>query len=490
MAQTIVIGAGISGLTCALLLARSGRKVLVLEQHSSPAPVITGFRRAGIYFDSGFHYAGGLGEGGPLRLFLQHLGIIDQLEFFPYNREGFDRLFISATGEEYALPTGFSAVGAYLCQQFPAARELINAYLAEVMASWRNFPYLDLNLALTDFGMETVHGPSLEERLKVFAPWPALQGLLSMHSLLYGVVPAEASINLNAQVSGSYFDSVHGIVGGGASLGTALMAQLDELGVVIRCKALVTKILTRDGAISGVALATGQTFAANEVIATINPTNLPELLPSGGLRPAYLKRLKSLRQTPSAYILFARSRQSLDCLRGSNLFVQQQPGMFNSGAEAPLVECSFYLAAADQGQAGALNGLIGIVPAYYAEVSAWHGQGATRTEGYRLWKKALGERLLEMVRRRCPQLPPLELLDLATPLTLRDYSLAPEGAIYGVGRFQGQYNPHPATRLPGLYLSGQAVAAPGLLGAMAASYLTCGTILGHETLRGELRACC
>lgn len=477
-------------MTCALLLARSGRKVLVLEQHSSPAPVITGFRRDGIYFDSGFHYAGGLGEGGPLRLFLQHLGLLDQLEFFPYNREGFDRLSISETGEEYALPVGFSAVEDYLCQQFPAARELIGAYLAEVMASWRNFPYLDLSLALTDFGMETVHGQSLDERLKVFAPWPALQGLLSMHSLLYGVVPTEASMNLNAQVSGSYFDSVHGIVGGGARLGTALLAQLNELGVVMRCKALVTKIHTRDGAVSGVELATGQTFAANEVIATMNPVNLPEMLASGGLRPAYLKRLKSLRQTPSAYILFARSLQSLESLRGSNLFVQQRPGLFDAGAEVPLSERPFYLAAADQGHGGALRGLIGIVPAYYAEVSAWHGQGATRTEGYRLWKKALGEGLLAMVRRRCPQLPALELLDLATPLTLRDYSLAPQGAIYGVGRFQGQYNPHPVTRLPGLSLSGQAVTAPGLLGAMSAAYLTCGTILGHETLRGELRACC
>jgi len=106
------------------------------------------------------------------------------------------------------------------------------------------------------------------------------------------------------------------------------------------------------------------------------------------------------------------------------------------------------------------------------------------------WKKGIAEQLLRLFYRHCPQLPQLELLDLATPLTLHDYSLAPEGAVYGVGRYLGQYNPQPVTRLPGLYLAGQAVAGPGLLGTLVSSYLTCGTILGHEVLRGELRECC
>lgn len=94
-----------------------------------------------------------------------------------------------------------------------------------------------------------------------------------------------------------------------------------------------------------------------------------------------------------------------------------------------------------------------------------------------------------MFAENCPELAELELLELATPLTLRDYSLAPQGAIYGVGRFIGQYNPHPVTRLPGLFLSGQGIAAPGLLGTVVAAYLTCGSMLGHDLLRGEIKAC-
>ncbi|MCK5913006.1 MAG: hypothetical protein KAG12_03960, partial [Desulfuromusa sp.] len=190
-----------------------------------------------------------------------------------------------------------------------------------------------------------------------------------------------------------------------------------------------------------------------------------------------------------AYIVFAKSRHSLEFLRGQNMFVQPHTGVFGAGVDCPLEERPFYLAGADQGGSDAIKGLIGIVPTAYSEVASWNFAGKQRTTEYRDWKKDLGGRLLETFSQNCPQLPPLELLDLATPLTLRDYSLAPEGAIYGVGRNLGQYNPHPVTKLPGLFLAGQAVTGPGLLGALVSSYLTCGSILGHESLRGELRTC-
>jgi all-trans-retinol 13,14-reductase len=133
--------------------------------------------------------------------------------------------------------------------------------------------------------------------------------------------------------------------------------------------------------------------------------------------------------------------------------------------------------------------LIGIVPASYAEVAEWGIAGKLRSAGYQIHKHRIAQRLLKLFTDKCPELGELELLELATPLTLRDYSLAPQGAIYGVGRFLGQHNPHPVTRLSGLFLSGQAIAAPGLLGTAVAGYLTCGSILGHEPLRKEIRAC-
>ena len=487
--DSIVIGSGLSGLTCALLLARSGRRVLVLEQHSQPAPVVRGFSRDGLYFDSGFHYAGGLGEGGPFRPLFRHLGLEGMLELFPFAEKGFDRLHISATGETFSLPVGFARIKSELGQLFPAVHAKIANYLDEIAGKWRNFPYLDLNTDIADFGMLAVHGSSLSERLQEFSAYPQLQSLLSMHSLLYGVSPENAPETLNAQVAGSYYHSVHGIAGGGRKLVEVLLELLTAAGVEVRCRSEVTALLTASDAISGVRLANGEELFAKEVVATMNPTLLPQFLPKGVLRPAYLKRLKSLRQTGSAYIVFARSHRSLDFLCHSNLFVQPQAGVFSAATELPLERRPFYLTAADQGQGGDLNGLIGIVPASYTEVAEWGAEKMKRSGGYPEKKQQVSEQLLKLFVENFPELAGLELLELATPLTLRDYSLAPEGAIYGVGRFLGQYNPHPVTRLSGLFLSGQAIAAPGLLGTVVAAYMTCGSILGHEHLRGEIREC-
>lgn len=487
--DSIVIGAGLSGLSCALLLARSGRQVLVVEQHSQPAPVVRGFRRNGLYFDTGFHYVGGLGDGGAFRHLFRHLGLEQKLSLFPFDERCFDRARFFATAKDYELPVGYDGLKQRLCSQFPQAKQQINSYLDEIEQSWCSFPYLDLDADIADFGMQLAHGESLEERLQCFSAWPELQSLFSMHATLYGVSPGDASTILNSQVAGSYYHSVHGIAGGGKAIIDALLTLLEEAGAEVRCSAEVTSVLSSGGSVSGIRLADGEVLSAREVVATLNPTLLPDLLPGGVLRPAYLKRLRNLRQTCSAYVLFGTVQQRCELLDRSNLFLLPHAGVLEPVINRPLEDRVLYLAAANPDNGADRCGVIAIVPADYAEFAGFATAENRHSADYRNEKQQLADKLRQLLMKRCPELPELETLDFATPLTLADYSNAPSGAIYGVGRFIGQYNPHPATRLAGLYLSGQAIAAPGLLGTVVSAYLTCGTMLGHEALRGEIRKC-
>ncbi len=51
--KVIIIGGGLAGLHCGLLLAKKGKEVTLLEQHTTVGGLAAGFNRKGYYFDSG-----------------------------------------------------------------------------------------------------------------------------------------------------------------------------------------------------------------------------------------------------------------------------------------------------------------------------------------------------------------------------------------------------------------------------------------------------
>src|SRR5262245_50392540 len=72
--DVVVIGAGIGGLTAAALLARRGRSVLVVDQHSVAGGNATIFKRKGYEFDVGLHYIGQCGPSGVIPSILRAAG--------------------------------------------------------------------------------------------------------------------------------------------------------------------------------------------------------------------------------------------------------------------------------------------------------------------------------------------------------------------------------------------------------------------------------
>lgn len=73
--DTVVIGAGMAGLTAAALLAKDGRSVLVIERNYLPGGCSSSYYRKGYIFESGATTLVGLDAGMPLRAVLDETGI-------------------------------------------------------------------------------------------------------------------------------------------------------------------------------------------------------------------------------------------------------------------------------------------------------------------------------------------------------------------------------------------------------------------------------
>ena len=77
--DAVIIGSGIGGLTCAALLARSGMRVCVCEQHSRIGGYAHPFTRGNFVFEPAVH-AVSIGKQGFIRFLLGMLGKEDALQ--------------------------------------------------------------------------------------------------------------------------------------------------------------------------------------------------------------------------------------------------------------------------------------------------------------------------------------------------------------------------------------------------------------------------
>lgn len=101
--DTVIIGAGNGGLSCACMLAKHGKKVLVLEQSHIPGGFATSFKRGRFEFDVSLHELCAFGRHdkpfGAVRQLFDYLGISDKIEWIDIP-EAF-RLINFAPGQEF-----------------------------------------------------------------------------------------------------------------------------------------------------------------------------------------------------------------------------------------------------------------------------------------------------------------------------------------------------------------------------------------------------
>ncbi|SMP46468.1 all-trans-retinol 13,14-reductase [Desulfonatronum zhilinae] len=488
----IVIGSGISGLACAVILAQRGRRVVVVEKTGQAAPLLKGFERKGLHFDTGFHYTGAYGRGEVLDVYFRCLGIEDGLTKVPYDTDCFDAARFPLDDFSFGFPQGYDRLRQRLHADYPGEKAGIDAYLRIVAEEFDRSPHLNLDLPFDAVGaFNPLHEQSVASCLGGLFRDERLRALLSLHFLLYGVEPGQASMALHAQVCGSLYQSVHGIKGGGKSLVAALTRRLEELGVVLLTGRNVKRIEVASGHCRGVALEDGEVVRADACIAAIHPCSLLSMVDEAAFRPATRRRFQAYEETSSGFMFSAAVDTFPNILDRKNLFLCPDLGLDGyCQPDRPIEKRPFFLAAAGAADGSSARGMILLCPASMEEMRPWLNSGPRdRPESYRTMKQELMNRVQAHVLRMVPEIGSMTMLDCATPLTFRDWVNIPSGSLYGIKQKHGQIAPSPLTKIKGLLLTGQALTGPGVLGATISAFLTCGFILGPETLRKEVQQC-
>lgn len=485
----VIVGAGISGMTSAILLAQKGLSVAIVESFPKAAPTVRGFKRQGVYFDTGLHYVGGLGDGHVLNTYLSHLGIASDITPVPYNHDGFDVIRFEESGQEFTLPRGYDACREYLIKAFPAEKDAITAYFAHVQKTFNASPFLNFTLPFSFDSALHEDATTLRTYLDEITANHTLKVLLSYQCLLYGVPPYNALFSTHALVAGSYYQSAHTIEGGGLALTKAYETKLRTLNIDIFYKSRVANILiSKEKSLQGVLLDNGETIPASSCIWTGQPADMVNALPESIFRPSYRTRLKELKSTMSGFMLFGVSEAPVPELDGCCRYVWPG-GTFREKLEGdPLPDGNIIYLNSSKDHVSGKTAVTAIFPCSFSAYAQWEqSKYGARPKEYKLFKQDVTKNLVASLKQRCPELAGVDFIESATPLTLRDYCSTQNGSLYGLKHANDQFNPAPITKQKGLYLAGQGIVAPGILGAIVSAYLTCGLVIGHEQLHQELR---
>ncbi len=494
--DVVVIGSGMSGLTSAVVLAKEGMRVLVLEQHYRPGGYLHRFyRKGGIAFDVGFHYVGGVEKGQVLGAYLDYCGVRERLHWLPLDPEGYDELRFGE--RRFLVPAGEERYRERLCEAFPKERAGIRRYFDDLRHICDGFAFYRLSTNQDNGHADKWMSVSLRDHLATITSDPNLAAVLSGQNPLYGVEPRRAPMGLHALVTDSFMQNPYGIDGGGDALAMAMVTRIRELGGEVKVRRRVTSIAVNDArVVTGVTTERGEEFFAPLIISCAHPKITLRLLPEGVLRPGYRRRVLAMEDGPGTISLFVTTRANLDNCGGRNHYLYRHNDIDriydNLGRRHEFVFVTVPTAREGRTKTG-LHEVIGLGFLDRRRVERWQ-QTCTGHRGsdYERFKAEQGEDLLGLVQEVLPELSGnVESIEVATPLTNRDYAASEGGAAYGIHHSLeqvGRYGLRPRTRVGGLFLAGQSVLMPGVCGVTISAFHTCSIILGSEYLMRKVHA--
>ena len=494
--SVVVIGSGLGGLTCAAMLARSGYRVTVLEQQSQIGGCLQCFTRHGARFETGMHFVGSADEGQVFANYLHFLGIREKVPLSRLDTRAYE--VVSLQGERFAFANGREAMTEQLSERFPHQREQLRRYwqlvdeVVQLTPYYRLQPYNPSALPVSSRLFTT----SVNEVLAQCISDPLLQEVLAGNAALYAGQKDCTPFSTHAFIADFYNRSAFRVVGGSDAIAKALAEEILAHGGAVLTKQQVLKIKCKNGKMAAVETAAGSQFAADLFVSDIHPSLLlPLFEEKAAWQQTFRNRIARMYNTTSVFSLFLRFKENSLPYRNGNFYG------FRCGSPWEMLPCpeaewpKGYLFMPHCMRDRQPFAESGVVLAYMSieELRRWEGtRSGQRGEAYEAFKKRKAERLLAALAEDFPELPSaIASYETATPLTYRDYTGTPEGAMYGLAKdvnlgMGGRISWR--TKLPNLFLVGQNTNAHGALGVMVGSLNVALHLLGIQEVNRRMLA--
>lgn len=462
MNRTLVIGAGIGGLTTAALLLLAGQQVTVLEAHVYPGGCAGTFFHKGFRFDAGATLAGGFSPGGPHARLAEMLGLT-----WPITPA--DPAWV------VHLPDGRSVTQRADAQQwqqerrnaFPQAERFWSTQEMLADAAWdvssRPFPWppqsardgLRLAQSLRPRALRAL--PYLRHTIRDIAP---------RHDPLFTAF-LDGQLLISAQTTSPFANALYGsaaldlprrgvnhVQGGIGALADTLVNWIRQQGGEVLFRQKVKEIVVQNGRATAIHTDKGLHLPADTIIANVTPWALRDLLGENA-PPSLAQETQQRQPTWGAFTLYLGldgSRLPADLADHHQVIVDHT---------RPLGEGNsvFISLSAPEDTRRAPAGMRTATLSTHTAVTPWHQfRHATDPTGYAEQKEQLAEKLLVAAERAIPGLRQAIRLCLpGTPATFEFYTRRPYGMVGGFPQTSLFHARGPATGIRNLWLVGDSI---------------------------------